>query len=370
MEATIATIYQVKSLSDQEKQDLAGILQNNKSPQRTLQAFFTKFAELESKLTLAERTQIREAMQSPSRGLTEMEKTLLETIIKDNGGISSVTYQVVAGKANPRPGEEIQSFLYGYTRTFEQMTADMVEALKMGEFVIIGITDTDYTGAIVGGHEITITGAFVDKAGEIQFVVVDSDDDIPNPVVRSARELIPRIHHAGLPNKLADNIRKEMEQVEGYFVPGKEDRAQFSPIERLNEPLPAEMMAPPPEPAKQPEKQPAQPVVKAEPPKAPAPKKSSPEPQQPVYPSNQILNSPIYATAAPYAPVAPFVYNPMPFSYAPVVYNPQPVNPFAVAPYPAANPFAQPYLQQPTVPFTPFVPYTPYPAAPAYRLAA
>ena len=180
-----------------------------------------------------------------SKGLTEPEKTLMESIIKDNGGVISVTYQVVAGKANPKPEEEGQSYLYGYTRTFEQTTSDLINALKMGEFVIIGITETDASGQIIGGHEITVTSAFVDKKdGEVKFVVVDSDDNIPEPVIRSARELIPRIHHAGMPYKLADQINTEIEQIPGYFTPTDEDRTHFAPLQQSKDPLPADAFTP------------------------------------------------------------------------------------------------------------------------------
>ncbi len=187
-----------------------------------------------------------------SPGLTEEQKTIMETIIKDNGGVSSVTYQVAAGKGNPAAHEQGLPFLYGYTRTFEQTTQDIIDALNQGEFVIIGITDTDQSGAIIGGHEITITSAFADpRDGEIKFMVVDSDDDIPTPVVRSARDLIPRIHHAGMPLKLAQKIQAEIEQTPGYFVPSPEDQAHFNPISRTQDPLPPDAFGVPetPEPA-------------------------------------------------------------------------------------------------------------------------
>ncbi len=176
-----------------------------------------------------------------SKGLTEQEKTLMETIIKDNGGVMSITYQLATGKTNPQPDEEGLPFLYGYTRSFEQTTADIAESIKMDEPVTIGITDTDNNGAIVGGHEITITTVFVDeKDGEIKFKVVDSDDTIPTPVVRSARELIPRIHHAGMPLKLAQRIQTEIDKNTGYFIPTASDQTFYNPIQRTQDPLPAD----------------------------------------------------------------------------------------------------------------------------------
>jgi hypothetical protein len=163
-----------------------------------------------------------------SKGLTEEEKRLMERIIKDNGGVDSITYQVVNGKANPAPGEEGNAYLYGYTRSFQQTASDMLASLRMGEPIIIGITDTDETGAIVGGHEITITGATTDpKTGELKFIVADSDDDMPSLVVRSARELIPRIHHAGMPLQLAQQINASIQANNGYLVPDETDAANF-----------------------------------------------------------------------------------------------------------------------------------------------
>lgn len=182
-----------------------------------------------------------------SKGLTEMEKTLMETIIKDNGGVASITYQVVAGKQNPAPGQESLPFLYGYTRTFEQTAGDIVEALKMGEFVIIGITDTDQDGSIAGGHEITITSAYVDPVDQqLKFVVVDSDDDIPAPVIRPAKELIPKIHHAGMPLQLSQKIQSEINATPGYYVPDEADIGKFDPLTFVTDPLPADAIAPTP----------------------------------------------------------------------------------------------------------------------------
>lgn len=176
-----------------------------------------------------------------SKGLTEAEKTLMEAIIKDNGGVQSVTYQAVGGKANPAPGEESNSYLYGYNRSFEQTTNDILQALQMNEPVIIGTTDTDASGAVIAGHEITITGSYIDpKDQERKFVVADSDDSVPTPVVKSARELIPTIHHAGLPVRLARQINQQIQGNQGYLIPDAQDQAHFKLLARETGPMPVE----------------------------------------------------------------------------------------------------------------------------------
>ncbi len=182
-----------------------------------------------------------------SKGLTEAEKTLMEAIVKDNGGFQSVTYQAVGSKANPAPGEENNSYLFGYNRPFEKTIQDILQALQMNEPVIIGTTDTDETGAIVAGHEITITGAYTDpKDNQLKFVVADSDDDVAGPVVKSARELIPTIHHAGLPVALARQINREIQANAGYLVPDHRDQVNFKLLARETGPMPQDPTQAPP----------------------------------------------------------------------------------------------------------------------------
>lgn len=259
-----------------------------------------------------------------SKGLTEAEKTLMEIIIKDNGGVQSITYQAVAGKNNPAPGEEGKAYLYGYTRSFEQTAADLVEALKMGEFVIIGITDTDASGAIVGGHEITITSAFVDKKdGQLKFIVADSDDGVSSLVVRSASELIPRIHHAGMPLQLSRKINRELAANRGsYFVPDRNDAAQFKLLAHQSGPMPAEQ----------------------------PPQQESPQPTQPTMPNA----APIPQQQIEWVPVYPYYPNPTMSMMPAALPNALPGYPGYPAPMPVLPSVVQPGMpQQAPQPFMP-----------------
>lgn len=183
--------------------------------------------------------------EESGKGLTEPKKTLMETIIKENGGVQSVTYQAVDSKANPAQGEENNSYLYGYNRSFEQTTNDIIQSLRMGEPVVVGTTDTDETGAIVTGHEITITGAKNDPiTNELLFMVADSDDQNPKLVVRTARELIPTIHHAGLPLHLAQRINQEIAATPGVLIPDSNDASHFKLLQQQTGPMPSLMQQP------------------------------------------------------------------------------------------------------------------------------
>ena len=74
----------------------------------------------------------------------------------------------------------------------------------MGHNIIIGYTWPDpENGNRLAGHEITIVGYKVKPDGEGVFICQDSDDDIAAPIEMSEKELLPKIHHAGLPDEIA-----------------------------------------------------------------------------------------------------------------------------------------------------------------------
>lgn len=128
------------------------------------------------------------------RGLTEFEKNFAEAIIDDNGGKTSVTYQIVDDNA----------YLVGYNKNYSATLMDIVNSLKAGFNVIAGITEIDANAKIIGGHEITIVASKVGQDGKLYFVCNDTDDDVDVPIEISADELIPKVHHAGIPNVILD----------------------------------------------------------------------------------------------------------------------------------------------------------------------
>lgn len=138
-------------------------------------------------------------------GLIEFEKTFTESVVEDKNKVS-VTYQKVDDNAR----------LIGYETDFETMKHQISDALKMGENVIIGYTQVDHNNEIINGHEITIIGQRYDKDGKLIFICNDTDDDIPNAIEYSAEYLLPKIHHAGLPQAVVkDDVKLVENWVEG-----------------------------------------------------------------------------------------------------------------------------------------------------------
>lgn len=140
------------------------------------------------------------------KGLIEFEKTFTESVVEDKNKIS-VTYQTVDDNAR----------LIGYETDFDTMKRQISDALKLGENVIIGYTQINPDNEIINGHEITIIGEKYDKDGKLIYICNDTDDDIPNAVEYSAEYLLPKIHHAGLPQEVVkDDVKLVENWVEGF----------------------------------------------------------------------------------------------------------------------------------------------------------
>lgn len=139
------------------------------------------------------------------KGLIEFEKTFTESVVEDKNKIS-VTYQTVDENAR----------LVGYETDFNTMKKQITDALNLGENVIIGYTQVDNNNTIINGHEITIIGTKTDKNGKLIFICNDTDDNISKPVEYSEDYLLPKIHHAALPQAVvADDVNLVENWVEG-----------------------------------------------------------------------------------------------------------------------------------------------------------
>lgn len=128
------------------------------------------------------------------KGLIEFEKTFTESVVEDKNKIS-VTYQTVDENAK----------LIGYETSFDTMKKQITDALNLGENVIVGYTQVDNTNTIINGHEITIIGTKTDKDGKMTFICNDTDDNASKPIEYSEDYLLPKIHHAALPQSVVAN---------------------------------------------------------------------------------------------------------------------------------------------------------------------
>ena len=153
---------------------------------------------------------------SNSQGLIEIEKTFVESLIK-NKEITSLVYQKIDDEQN----------LLDYNCSFEKMKKHIKDTIDAGDDVIIGYVLTNETSGrtasqyynpkvdgkpnkIINGHEITIVNYKFDKNGNMIFICVDTDDDNNNFVEYSADWLLPKIHHAGYPAYIVEADEEEI----------------------------------------------------------------------------------------------------------------------------------------------------------------
>ena len=131
------------------------------------------------------------------KGLIEFEKTYTESVVFDKN-ILSVTYQTV----------DENSRLIGYETDLDTLKRHLVNALNIGENVLIGYTQTNENNIIVNGHEITIIGYKTNGNGKLTFICNDTDDNLAKPIEYSEDYLLPKIHHAALPKEIVEHDLK------------------------------------------------------------------------------------------------------------------------------------------------------------------
>ena len=126
-------------------------------------------------------------------GLIDFEKTFVESVM-ENKNTTSVIYQRV----------DADGRLAGYEKDFATIKKELMDTLAMGHNVIIGYTwPNPENGNRLDGHEITIVGTKTAPNGETVFICQDSDDEIDKPIEMTESYLLPKIHHAGIPEKIA-----------------------------------------------------------------------------------------------------------------------------------------------------------------------
>ena len=135
-------------------------------------------------------------------GLIDIEKNFAEELATGKGKVC-VTYQKMDDNGK----------LVGYECELSETLQHIRDTLKQGDNVIIGYTYCDSDNIVIGGHEITIIGIEKGRNGKEYFVCNDTDDGKDEPIKYLVDDLLPRIHHAGIPKSVLIN---NVEFVEGW----------------------------------------------------------------------------------------------------------------------------------------------------------
>ena len=135
-------------------------------------------------------------------GLIDIEKNFAEELATGKGKVC-VTYQKMDDNGK----------LTGYECELSETLQHIRDTLKQGDNVIIGYTYCDSDNIVIGGHEITIIGIEKGKNGKEYFICNDTDDGRDEPIKYQVDDLLPRIHHAGIPKSVLIN---NVEFVDGW----------------------------------------------------------------------------------------------------------------------------------------------------------
>lgn len=133
------------------------------------------------------------------RGLTAVEKNFVEQIVEDKNKVT-ITYQLI-------DDDNILQDKGDYNQKVEHL----VQSLNHGSNVIVGITYWDKNNRVTNGHELTVVGYKHNQNKELVFILNDTDDEYQKPIEMKAKELIPRIHHAGIPGELLSSDFKNID---------------------------------------------------------------------------------------------------------------------------------------------------------------
>ena len=117
------------------------------------------------------------------------------------------------GKALYTPDEEMidENNILQDKGDYKQKVDHLIQSLNHDSNVIVGITYWDKNNRVTNGHELTVVGYKNNKNNELVFILNDTDDEYQKPIEMKAKDLIPRIHHAGIPSELLSDEFKNMD---------------------------------------------------------------------------------------------------------------------------------------------------------------
>ena len=150
-------------------------------------------------------------LNTDNTGLTNEEGNFANKILEGKHKIS-VIYQDL----------DINGHLVAHYYDADTVKNHIAQTLESGNNLIIGYTMFNDNKEVIGGHEITITGATM-QDGKLQYICNDSDDDNPEPILMAADELIPLIHHADLPAEIFSGVEEEAKKQWKYSLQAMKD---------------------------------------------------------------------------------------------------------------------------------------------------
>ena len=245
------TINSVKSLTQNQKHLLLAILQKTPRPDESrLQV--NQLLQQFPQLTATDKQAILTNLYGENQGITPDELQTVQRINAEAGEPYSITtFQVLGPPANPTHETENDQYLYGYVRSFEQIQNALLASLQAGKEVIISKSFALPNGYCLPGHEVKIkTFQYLpsnqpNHPPELYFGIADSDDHTKGLQWESARELVPLIHHASLPQQVAKPLWQDiLAKPNNLLVPDQQDALNYQLMPMAQGKLPDNLQLP------------------------------------------------------------------------------------------------------------------------------
>jgi hypothetical protein len=223
----LSLINDASFLSNDLKVNLINVLNNTGNPKLAKVRALAMLAASPAVDKAQGKALLDKLFATENKGLYADEEILMQSVLDDDVNWRNVEVQQLGNDPNTSNG----SVLLGYKRSFEQTTNDILQTLWQGHTPVVGINFMDNEGYVRGGHIIKIGGYQVDPTNqELWLLVSDSQDTHKGYVPKRASELIPMIHHMGLPDAIADNAETQIAANGPYAIllPDASDARHFT----------------------------------------------------------------------------------------------------------------------------------------------
>ncbi|MFM7389637.1 MAG: hypothetical protein ACKO34_03305 [Vampirovibrionales bacterium] len=162
-------------------------------------------------------------------GLVDTQTTLMERILAVNHSYTTFPLQITGNKPNARPEEATKIFLMGYTRSFETIEQELINALDKGGDVLVSQANMGEDGEVVSAHVVKLDGYERDPhTHELVFLVTNTQDNQKGQRKELAREWIPTLNTVTFPHEQANKLW--LEQMARPFVrllPDETDKQHY-----------------------------------------------------------------------------------------------------------------------------------------------
>jgi hypothetical protein len=216
------------SLNDAQKQELLTLMSNIPQPDRLRKLVGHQLGTY-TNASLEDRLAILGNLYGENSGLVEDQTIMMERLLAIDHTYTTFPMQLTSKKNNPTQAEANSLYLTGYTRSFEQLEQDIIQALDTGDEVMIAQAPVTAEGEVLSAHVVKINGyEYTPDTHELMFVLTDTQDEQKGQRKEASTQLMPQINSISLPHTQASRLwLEQMAQPFVRLLPDEGDRKKY-----------------------------------------------------------------------------------------------------------------------------------------------